>query len=117
MPPDSGVSAPGRLGGAGGSGSAAAGAWASFVTGKIEWVVSIIRDKAISRISTAVHFAIFALIALTIGAMLVVVFTIGLLRVFDDEVFHRDVWASYFVIAGIFAVLGMLCVWLRHPRS
>jgi hypothetical protein len=117
MPSDSGVSAPGTLNGSTGSGGGSGGDWPSYVTGKIEMVVSLIRDKTLSKIRVGVHYAIFALVALTVGCLLAVVFAVALVRVLDDEVFHRDVWASYFVIAGIFAVVGMLCVWLRNPRT
>jgi hypothetical protein len=106
MPPDSGVRS-----------TEPSGDWVSFVTSKIEMVVSLIRDKALTPLSKVVHFAIFGLVALLVGTLLAVMFTIALIRLFDTEVFASHQWASYLVVAGIFALGGMLSLWGRSRQG
>jgi hypothetical protein len=90
--------------------------WAKFLTEKVESVVSLIRDRTVTPVFKAVRFIIFGLIALTVGVVLAVVFSVLAVRVLDDYVFHSRVWASYLVLSGIFAVAGLFLARMRHPR-
>jgi hypothetical protein len=116
MSPDTGVGGAGGTTDGGGSGLTG-GDWASSATAKVELVVSLIRDRTVTPVIRAVRFIIFGLLALTIGALLSVLIAIGAVRVLDNYLFHRRVWASYLVIGGIFSVAGLLLSRMRHPRS
>jgi hypothetical protein len=116
MSPDPGV------GGAGGTAKSGAvdpirDDWASWVTAKVEQVVSLIRDRTVTPILRAVRYVIFGLLALGIGVLLSVLVAIGAVRVLDNYLFHQRVWASYLVIGGIFSVAGLFLSRMRHPRS
>lgn len=117
MPRETGVSSgsgaapPGRNAGARSSG------WAAFVTGKIEALVSLIRDRAVDPVVQAVKYVVFGVVAVCIGIFLAVMFSIGLIRVLDEEVFPTRVWASYFVVAGIFSISGLFLLRMRRPRA
>lgn len=91
--------------------------WPSLVTAKVEELVSLLRDRTVVPVTKAVRFAIFGLLAMAIAMLLGVLFSVALIRVFDAEVFHQRVWASYLLVAGIFAALGLLLSWWRRPRS
>lgn len=102
----------------GGDGRGASGNdWAALATGKVEEVVSLIRDRAVTPILRGVRFAIFALLALFIGALLAVLVAAGAVRLLDNYLFHRRVWASYLVIGGIFSGFGLFLSRMRHPRA
>jgi len=91
--------------------------WASLATAKVEEVVSLIRDRTVTPVLRAVRFAIFGLLALFIGVLLAVLLATGAVRVLDNYLFHRRVWASYLVIGGIFSGLGLFFSRMRRPRS
>ena len=95
------------------------GDWAAQVTHKVEDVVSLVRDKTVRPIATAVRYLIFGLLALSVGALVAVLFAVFALRVLDTEVpvFRTRVWASYLVVAGIFWAVGLLLSRKRHPRN
>jgi hypothetical protein len=105
--------------GVGGSsgGGASGNDWAAVATAKVESVVSIIRDRTVTPVQRAVRYAIFGLLAAFIATLLAVLVGIGAVRVLDNYVFHWRVWASYLVIGGIFAAIGLLLSRMRHPRS
>lgn len=91
--------------------------FASLATAKVEELVSVIRDRTVTPVLRAVRFAIFALLALSIGALLAILLAIGAVRLLDDYLFHWRVWASYLVVGGIFSALGLFLSRMRHPRS
>ena len=95
------------------------GDWAAQVTHKVEDVVSLVRDKTVRPIATAVRYLLFGLLALSVGALVAVLFAVFALRVLDTEVpiFRTRVWASYLVVAGIFWAVGLLLSRKRHPRN
>jgi len=127
MSSDTGLGAGGTSSGTGGGTSGAplptspaassGNDWAKVLTEKVEAVVSLIRDRTVTPVFKAVRFIIFGLIALAIGTVLAVVFGVLAVRVLDDYLFHSRVWASYLVLAGIFAALGLFFSWRRHPRN
>jgi hypothetical protein len=112
-----GVGGAGSTRSRGGSGGSSGDDWASVATAKVEQVVSLIRDRTVTPVIRAVRFVIFGLLALTVGALLSVLLAVGGVRVLDNYLFHRRVWASYLVIGGIFAAVGLFFAWMRHPRS
>ncbi|MGO9560378.1 MAG: hypothetical protein ACLPQS_09070 [Acidimicrobiales bacterium] len=95
------------------------GDWAAQLTQKVEDVVSVVRDKTVEPVITAVRYLIFGLMALSVGTFVAVLFTVFALRVLDTEVpvFRTRVWASYLVVAGIFWAAGLLLSRKRHPRN
>ncbi|MGO8877381.1 MAG: hypothetical protein ACLQNG_16655 [Acidimicrobiales bacterium] len=91
--------------------------WASLATAKVEEAVSLVRDRTVTPVLRAVRYAIFGLLAVSIGALLAVLVAAGAVRILDNYLFHRRVWASYLVIGGIFSGLGLFLSRMRHPRS
>jgi hypothetical protein len=93
--------------------------WAAQLTHKVEDVVSVIRDKTVEPVMTAVRYLVFGLMAFSVGTFFAVLFAVFTLRVLDAEVpvFRSRVWASYLVVAGIFWATGLLLSRKRHPRN
>ncbi len=96
---------------AAGSGPTGSGAppndWAAQATAKIDEVVSIVRDKTVRPVGRVVRILILAFLTASVGALLAVLFAVGVVRVLDTEVFHAHVWASYLVVGGIFLLAGL----------
>ncbi len=90
--------------------------WAAQATAKVDEVVSIVRDKTVRPVSRVVKFLIFGLLAGAVGTLLGILFSIGVIRVLDTEIFHRRVWASYLIVGGIFSGLGLLLSSKRQRR-
>ncbi len=111
MASDSGTGAVNRNDGPSGSD------WAAVATTKVEEVVSLVRDRTVTPVLRVVQYAVFALLALSVGALLAVLVATGLVRILDNYLFHRRVWASYLVIGGIFSVAGLFLMRVRRPRS
>jgi ABC-type Co2+ transport system permease subunit len=100
-------------------GSVSIGAdWATQVTGRVEKVVSVIRDRTVRPVESAVRYLVFGLLASVVGLVVLVLFCIVALRVLDNEVpvFHTRIWASYLVLSGIFWVAGLLLTRARRAR-
>lgn len=100
-------------------GPGAGGDWAAQLTAKVEDVVSIVRDRTVRPVATAVRFLIFGIIALTIGILVAILGSVFSLRILDSEVpaFRHRVWASYLILAGIFWIGGLLLSKMRRPRD
>lgn len=93
--------------------------WASEAVGKVEDLVSVVRDKAVTPVTSAARYVALAFVALAVGGLATALFAIFALRVLDTEVpaFHGRVWASYLVLGGIFAGLAVLFTRMRRPRK
>jgi hypothetical protein len=92
---------------------------AAKATAKVDEMVSLLRDKTVNPVSTAVRYLIFGLLAFGVLGLLAVLFAVFGLRLLDNEVpvFTHRVWASYLVLAGIFWLTGAFLSHKRHPRK
>jgi hypothetical protein len=93
--------------------------WAVATTRKVEEVVALVRDKTVRPVVRAVRYLIFGLVALFIGSTVAVLFAIFAIRVLTTEVpvFTTRVWASYFVVAGIFWLAALFLSRKSRSRS
>jgi len=99
---------------AGASPSPGADDWAAQLTAKVEDVVSLVRDRTLTPVATAVRFILLGLLAVAVGTVVFVLFSVGVIRLLDTELFHQRVWASYLVVGGIFFVGGLLLTRMRR---
>jgi hypothetical protein len=91
--------------------------WAAKLAGHVESLVVVIRDKTVTPVLSVVQAVIFGLIALFLLLVFTIVLSIAVLRLLDVLLFHRDVWASYTVLGGIFSALGVFLLWRRNKAS
>jgi len=80
-------------------------------------VVDVIRDQTVGRVQKVVSAVIFGVLAFSIVILVTMMLVVGIVRLLDNEVFDQRVWASYFLIGGIFVVVGTLVSTMRHNRS
>lgn len=85
----------------------------------IDTVVATVNDKAIRPVVVAARAIVFGLIAVLVGIAVLIMVTIGLVRLLTDDAFAHHVWITYFVIGGIFCGAGTFLFSKRGstPRS
>jgi len=91
--------------------------WASQLTEKVGQAVEAVRDQTVRPVQKVVRSAIFGVLAFSIVIFILVMLIVGLVRLLNNEVFNQRVWASYFLLGGIFVIGGALISRMRHSRS
>jgi hypothetical protein len=111
--------------------SATAGAWGGGTTSlhdfNAEWpkkaadtvdlVVDTIHDKAIRPVLLAARIVVFGLLIAVLSSVVLILLSIGLLRLLDVYAFPGRVWLSYAVVGGVFTVIGLLAWTKRTSRA
>ena len=88
--------------------------WARQMVDSLDGFVSGIRAKTTEPIQKAAKYAVFALMALGVIFMMLLLLTISVIRLLD---WVLPVWGAYLVLGGIFVVAGLLAWSRRHVRS
>lgn len=92
--------------------------WAAHVTSRVESFVSLVRDRALGPLVSAVRWIVLGLLSLFVLLLVAVLFSVAAIRILDNEIppFHTRVWASYLIVAGIFWLAGLLLLKRRRSR-
>ena len=72
----------------------------------IDSVVATINDKAIRPAIVAARAIVFGVIIAVVALAVVVLLSVGFVRLTTDYLFHYRVWVSYLVLGAIFCALG-----------
>ena len=91
--------------------------WAAQITERIGKLVEVVRDQTVGRVQKIVSAAIFGVLASSVVLFILVLLLVGLVRLLNNEVFSQRIWASDFLLGGIFVVAGALISTMRHSRS
>lgn len=100
-------------------GAAAAEAASEFprkAADAVQLVVDTIHDKAIRPAVLATRAIVFGLLVAALAALLLVLGSIAVLRLFDVYVFGHQVWLSYIVLGGALTLCG-LAIWTRRTAK
>jgi hypothetical protein len=81
--------------------------WAAEAAARVEGFVEILRDKSVRPITKIVQFVIYSFALLFLLVVILALFSIAFVRVFDVYVFAGRVWASDLMVGGIFTLGGM----------
>jgi hypothetical protein len=73
-------------------------------------------EKATRPILSVVRWTILAAVVAALVVFLLAAVIVGLVRLFDADVFSHQVWATDFVVAGIFCGAGAFC-WVFGARK
>jgi len=98
-------------------GGASSGDWPAQATETVENVVVAVRDKSVRPLTTVARALVFGLVAAAVAQVVLVLSSVGVLRLLDIYLFPRRVWASYTMLGGIFTFAGLFLWTLRRPRS
>jgi len=99
------------------AGGATTGDWPAQATETVETVVVAVRDKSVKPLTTVARALVFGLLGLAVAQVVIVLSSVGILRLLDIYAFPGRVWASYTLLGGIFTLLGLFLWTLRRPRS
>jgi len=99
------------------AGGASSGDWPAQATETVENVVVAVRDKSVRPLTTVARALVFGLVAAAVAQVVLVLSSVGVLRLLDIYLFPRRVWASYTMLGGIFTFAGLFLWTLRRPRS
>lgn len=108
--PSAGASPSGGMAGA-------AADWPEKAVGAVDLVVDTIHDKALRPILLAARAVVFGLLAAVLALVVLVLLSVGLVRLLDVYAFNGRVWISYAVIGGVFCLGGLLAWTKRAPRA
>ncbi|MGH9156135.1 MAG: hypothetical protein ACRD1K_09970 [Acidimicrobiales bacterium] len=90
------------------------GDWTVRAADAIEQAVGAVRDKTAVPLATVARVLVFGLLALVVGAAVVILLTIGLVRLVNVAV-PGQVWSAYLAVGGIFTGVGGFL--LRKART
>ncbi|HLI16365.1 MAG TPA: hypothetical protein VKV23_09980 [Acidimicrobiales bacterium] len=85
--------------------------WAARAVAQLESVVELVRGRSVRPVLFAARALAAAIVAGTLAIGVAVAFTVGVVRLLDADAFAGRVWATDFVLAGIFATLGGFLLW------
>ena len=89
--------------------------WPAQLADTAARLVEQVRAKTTRPAITAARAVVFGLVALSIGAVAVLLFLIGSIRLINGYL-PGKVWTTYLLLGGIFTVGGALLFSLRKPR-
>jgi len=96
-----------------GSGAGFATQWPVKAADVVDLVVDTIHDKAVRPILLAARVMVFGLLVAALVLVVLVLLSIGLLRLLDVYAFSGRVWISYAVLGGVFTLAGIFA-WSRR---
>jgi len=73
----------------------------------VDTVVAAVNDKAIRPAIVAARAVVFGVIIGVIALLVVVLLSVGFIRLTTDYLFHYRVWVSYLVLGAIFCLGGL----------
>jgi len=95
------------------SGAGFATEWPVKAADVVDLVVDTIHDKAVRPILLAARVMVFGLLVAALVLVVLVLLSIGLLRLLDVYAFSGRVWVSYAVLGGVFTLAGLF-TWSRR---
>ena len=94
----------------------------SKIVDRIDQVIGLVRDRTTKPLVVVIRGIVFGLMALVgvlfVAVVLVIALVRGLHSLFDLW-WSREVavWFTYFVLAGVFGLVGALLLRRRRPRT
>lgn len=83
----------------------------------VQLVVDTIHDKAIRPAVLVTRVIVFGLVVAALGALLIVMASIAVVRLLDVYAFGHRVWLSYIVLGGVLTFAGLGAWTLRAAHS
>lgn len=90
--------------------------WPRKAADAVDLVVDTIHDKAIRPALLAARAVVFGVLVAVLALVVLVLLSVGLVRLLDVYAFGGRVWISYAVLGGIFSLAGLLA-WSRRTAS
>jgi hypothetical protein len=91
--------------------------WPRKAADVVELVVATVHDRAIRPIVLAARVVVFGLLVSALALVVLVLLSVGLIRLLDVYAFDGRVWISYAVLGGVFTLAGLFAWSRRIARS
>jgi uncharacterized membrane protein len=96
--------------------------WATETTDKIVSVIDSVRAQTTQKIVYAARGAVFGVIAVLLGTLIAVIALVALMRGIQSLLelavgWDRAVYISYFIVGGIFSLLGLILFRKRNAAA
>jgi hypothetical protein len=88
--------------------------WPEKAVDKVDLLVAVVTDKAVRPVVLAARAVVFGVVIAVTTVVLVVLFSVGFVRLLDVYVWPGEVWISYLVLGSLFIALGVLAYALRN---
>jgi hypothetical protein len=92
------------------------GEWPANVADAIEGLVATVRSRSVRPLATVARVLAFSLLALAMVVLMVTALSITVIRLLDVYAFTHQVYLSYIITGGIFALAGLFLFALRKSR-
>ncbi len=91
--------------------------WVNQVLDTVEGTVAKVRAATTDRVVLAVRMALYGLMAAGVAVVIMLLLTIGAVRLLVILLPARnDAWAAYTIVGGLLVLVGWLFLWRkRHP--
>jgi hypothetical protein len=86
--------------------------WASQLVDTFESAVGAVRSKTSEPATRLVKYLVFAVMGSAVGMFLFALLIVGTIRLLDNYL-PQGVWVAYFILSGIFLLLGAL-LWRKR---
>jgi hypothetical protein len=80
--------------------------WATRATAAVESFVELVRDKSLRPALLAVKLVLVGLVTLALGTTILVLASIGIVRLLTEDAFNGRVWAAYLLVSALFGLAG-----------
>jgi len=80
--------------------------WPKKAADVVDLVVDTVHDKFIRPVLIAARAIVFGLLIATLALVLLILLSVGLIRLLDVYVFPGRVWASYLLLGFVFCAAG-----------
>ena len=91
--------------------------WPRKAVNAIDRVVDTVHDKAVRPLALVARAVVFGLLVVAIGTVLLVLLSIGFMRVLNVYAFEHRNWISYLVVGAVFSVVGLFAWAKRFSRE
>ncbi|MGH9071080.1 MAG: phage holin family protein [Acidimicrobiales bacterium] len=91
--------------------------WPAKVAGAVESLADLVRSKAVHPLEKAARAIVFGVVAAVLGLMVVILVSVGVIRVLNVYLFPGQEWASYTIAGGIFLGAGVFLFLRKRPKT
>lgn len=96
--------------------------WARETTDRIVSFIDSVRSQTTTKVVYAARGLVFGLIAVMLGAFMLLILLVGLMRGLQSllelaTTWERAVYLSYFIVGGIFSLIGLVLFKKRNAAA
>ena len=84
--------------------------WAAEAAARVEGLVEALRDRSVRPVTKVVQYVILGFLAIFLLLVVLVLFSVALVRLLDVFAFGGRVWASDTLVGGIFSLAGAFLI-------